>query len=154
MKPSDEVLPAMGPLEPPAIETFGPIARTANLTPMGESPELAQALFEQLTTGAVGDRVYEVKPSVVSPAIYVIVQVTAKQLADVTTFDKDADQYVANLARERGARYLVDWLRTRCVSLAQQKRIEPLWAVLQGVDEQGNKLPIQYAPCMSFNVIQ
>jgi hypothetical protein len=152
LKASDEKLPTMGPLEPPTLETFGPIARAANRTPMGESPELARALFEELTTGAVGTKIYEVKPSVVAPAVYVLVQVTAKQLADVTTFEKDAEQYTATLARERGARYLVDWLRTRCVSMAEKKEITPLWAAVQGFDDQGNKLPIQYTPCMSFNV--
>jgi hypothetical protein len=152
LEASDEKLPTMGPLEPPTLETFGPIARAANRTPMGESPELARALFEELTTGAVGTKIYEVKPSVVAPAVYVLVQVTAKQLADVTTFEKDAEQYTATLARERGARYLVDWLRTRCVSMAEKKEITPLWAAVQGFDDQGNKLPIQYTPCMSFNV--
>ncbi|HUQ06638.1 MAG TPA: SurA N-terminal domain-containing protein [Kofleriaceae bacterium] len=152
LEASNETLPTMGPLEPPTLETFGPIARAANRTPIGESPELARALFEELTTGALGTKIYEVKPSVVAPAVYVLVQVTAKQLADVTTFEKDAEQYTATLARERGARYLVDWLRTRCVSMAEKKEITPLWAAVQGYDDQGNKLPIAYAPCMSFNV--
>jgi hypothetical protein len=152
LKATDEVLPPMGPLDPPTLETFGPIARTGNRTPMGESPELARALFDELTTGAVGPKVYEVKPSVVAPATYVVVQVTGKSLADVTTFEKDAAQYTATLARERGARYLVDWLRMRCTTMAEKKEIAPLWAAVQGLDEQGNKLPIMYAPCMSFNV--
>lgn len=152
LKATDEVLPPLGPLDPPALETFGPIARTANRTPLGESAELTRALFEELTTGAMGTKVYEVKPSVVAPAMYVLVQVTAKHLAESTTFAKDAEQYTATLARERGARYLVDWLRTRCVSMAEKKQITPLWQAVQGYDDQGNKLPIQYTPCMSFNV--
>ncbi len=150
---TDEVLPALGALAAPAAETFGPVARAANRTPLGESAELARALFDELTTGALAPRVFEVRASVVSPAVYVIVQVTAKSLADVTAFEKEAESHVATLARERGARYMVDWLRERCTSLAASKRIQPLWSVLQGFDEQGNKLPIAYAPCMSFNVL-
>jgi parvulin-like peptidyl-prolyl isomerase len=152
LKASDEVLPKLGPLDPPALETFGPVARTGNRLPLGESAELTEALFVKLTTGAMGDKIYEVKPSVVAPAMYVIVQVTAKQLADVTAFEKDAEQYTASLARERGGRYLVDWLHTQCVSMAAKKQIVPLWSQVQGTDDQGNKLPIQYAPCMSLNM--
>jgi hypothetical protein len=152
LKASDEPLPPLGELEPPTLETFGPIARTANRTPLGESSELARALFEELTTGALGTRVYEVRSSIVAAPMYVLVQVTDKKLADVEAFKKDAEQYVATLSRERGGRYLVDWLRQRCTSMVEKKQIAPLWAAVQGYDDQGNKLPIVYAPCMSFNV--
>lgn len=152
MIPTTEKLPELGQLEQPSLESFGPVARSGNKTPIGDSPTLARALFEELTTGAVGQTVYEVRASDLSPPTYVIVQVTNKTLADVTEFEKDAPRYVATLARERGGRYLVDWLRTRCTALAARNEIKPLKELVQPYDEHGNKLPMTYTPCMSFNV--
>jgi hypothetical protein len=154
MVPTTEKLPELALLEQPSLESFGPISRAGNRTPLGESPELARALFEELTTGSVGQAIYEVRPSVMSPPLYVIAQVTEKQLADITKFEKDVDTYVAALARERGGRYLVDWLRERCTSLAEKKEISFLRDAVQQYDEQGKKLPLTYAPCMSFNVLE
>jgi len=152
MIPSNEPLPALAGLEQPSLESFGPVARSANRTPIGESPELARALFEELTTGAFGPKIYEVRPSITAPAQFVIVQVTAKNLADVTAFEKEADELTARLARIRGGVYLVDWLRTRCTDLAAKGEIKPLRDAVQPYDEQQHKLPITYTPCMSFNL--
>ena len=147
----------LGPLD--AAETAAYLAHRlaaclTELPPLaaaGASAELANALFEQLSVGGVADRIFEVRGSVVDPMPqYALIQVTAKELADVAEFDKQADQLLERLALTRGYQLYTEWLRNRCTTLANAGKIKPAWAYLQTYDEQNRKQPITYQPCESL----
>lgn len=151
MEPSKEALPQLGALDTPTVERHDGIARAGDNTPLGESAELARALFDQLAVGTVGERIFEVRPSVVDPLpTYVAVQVTGKELADVSKFEKDAPRLVERLATIRGVQLYQAWLRDRCTTLVAAGKIKPNLAYLQAYDDQNRKLPITYQPCESM----
>jgi parvulin-like peptidyl-prolyl isomerase len=151
MVPGTELLPQLGPVERPHVERHDGMVRAGDATPIGESAELVSALFDQLTVGNVGDLIFEVRASVIDPMpSYVLVQVTAKDLADVGEFEKQADRLVERLAQMRGYQLIDDWLRERCAAMAKDNKLKPTWAYLQTYDEQGRKEPITYQPCESM----
>lgn len=151
MVPSNETLPALGPIERPTVERHDGVVRAGDVTPLGASAELANALFEQLSVGGVADRIFEVRSSVVDPMPqYALIQMTAKDLADVAEFDKQAEQLLERLALTRGYQLYTEWLRNRCTTLANAGKIKPDWAYLQTYDEQNRKQPITYQPCESL----
>lgn len=151
MTPSSEVLPPLGMLTPPSVDSFGVQSRSGSRTHLGESAEIARVVFDELATGQVAKRIYEIKSGAIDAApSYVVLQVTSKQLADVAEFEKNADQNVANLSTELGARYLTDWLRTRCTALVAKGAIKPATDLITPVDDEGRRLPIMYQPCESM----
>lgn len=151
MTPSTEVLPALGPIESPPVDSFGPVPRFGARTPVGESAEIARALFDELATGQVAKRIYEIKSgSIDATPSYLVLQVTSKQLADTAEFEKNAAQHVANLTTELGTRYLGDWLRTRCTALVAKGEIKPSTELITPLDDEGRRLPIMYQPCESM----
>jgi parvulin-like peptidyl-prolyl isomerase len=155
LKASDEQLPPLAKnMDAPAVESFGPISRSGR-TPLGESLELSRALFDELTSGMIAPRVFEVRETKTAPSPkYVVVQMLNKQLADKDEFDKQADLYVASLSRQRGEELLETWLGERCAALAAQGKIKPHRDLVTRRDAKGNPLPVSYAPCMSMAVPQ
>lgn len=145
--PVVEALPAIGTVAL-KVDSFPALARFGNRTMVGESAELAKAVFDELTAGALGDKVYEVKTGAVGAApLYVIVQVTSKQLADIAAFEKDASKYVGELATQRGEEYLRDWLKTRCKALVAKNAVQPRRELLT-IDTGDGKLALMpWDPC-------
>jgi hypothetical protein len=151
MLPSADTLPSMAPVEKPVVERHDGMVRSGDQTPIGDSAELVTALFDELAVGTVADRVFEVRASVIDPMPqYALVQVTAKDLADVAEFEKQADRLVDRLATIRGIQLFTEWLRERCTSMAKDGKLKPTWAYLQQFDDQGRKEPITYQPCESL----
>ncbi|HVV82297.1 MAG TPA: hypothetical protein VHE35_04430, partial [Kofleriaceae bacterium] len=151
MVPTQEKLPPLGKLDPVVVERHDAIVRSGDSTPIGESAELANALFNELAVGGVADRIFEVRASVVDPMPqYALVQLTGKDLADVAEFDKQADRLVERLSLTRGYELLADFLRERCDALTHDGKIKPTWGYLQNYDDQGHRLPITYQPCISL----
>ena len=151
MVPSNEALPTMGKLETPAVERHDGIVRAGDATPLGTSRELARALFDELAAGATADRIYEVRASEIDPMPqYVLIEMTAKELADVAAFEKQADRLVDRLAMTRGYQLFGAWLRDRCTTMARAGKLRPTARFLQTFDDQGRKLPITYQPCESL----
>ena len=147
---SADVLPTLGEVKP-KVDTFPPLARFGNRTMVGESAELTQAVYEELTAGALGPKVYEVKTGAIGAApVYVIVQVGAKNLADVAAFEKDAAKYVAELAGARGEAYVTDWLRSRCKAMVAKNEVRPRRDLLTASDAAGNITTVPWDPCASL----
>jgi len=145
--PPLEALPAIGTV---ALKTdsFPALARFGNRTMVGESAELAKAVFEELTDGSLGEKVYEVKTGAIGAApLYVIVQVTSKQLADEKTFQKDAGKYVGELATQRGEEYLRDWLKVRCKALVAKNEVQPRRELLTVDTGDGKMALVPWDPC-------
>ena len=142
-----EPLPALGTVAL-TVDTFPALARFGNRTMVGESAELAKAVFEELTANALGDKVYEVKTGAIgAPPMFVIVQVTAKQLADIAAFEKDSSKYLGELTAQRGEEYLRDWLQARCKALVAKNEVQPRRELLT-VDAGDGKLAlVPWDPC-------
>lgn len=142
-----EALPAIGAVAL-KVDSFPALARFGNRTMVGESAELAKAVFEDLTDGALGEKVYEVKTGATGAApVYVIVQVTHKQLADEKAFQKDAGKYVGELATQRGEEYLRDWLKTRCKALVAKNEVQPRRELLTVDTGEGKLALVPWDPC-------
>ena len=155
MEPTTEALAQVGKVAPPTVERHDGIVRSGDATPIGESNELVRALFDELSTGELSPRIYEVRGSVVDPLPrYALVQLSDKKLADVKEFDKQADRLVDRLAMTRGYQLFAEWLRERCSSMATAGKLKPTYAYLQTYDDQGRKQPITYQPCESLALPQ
>ena len=145
--PVVEVLPAIGAIAL-KVDSFPALARFGNRTMVGESAELAKAVFEDLTDGALGEKVYEVKTGAIGAApVYVIVQVSHKQLADEKEFQKDAAKYVGELAAQRGEEYLRDWLKMRCKALVAKNEVQPRRELLTVDTGEGKLALVPWDPC-------
>lgn len=145
--PVVEALPAIGAIAL-KVDSFPALARFGNRTMVGESAELAKAVFEDLTDGALGEKVYEVKTGAIGAApVYVIVQVSHKQLADEKEFQKDAAKYVGELAAQRGEEYLRDWLKMRCKALVAKNEVQPRRELLTVDTGEGKLALVPWDPC-------
>ena len=150
VKASDEVLPKLGTIDPPTVETFGPFSRGGR-TPIGESAELSRALFDELTAGMIAPKVFEVRETKTAPSPkYVVVQLANKQMADVAEFEKMADTYVSEIGRRRGRELLQSWLAERCTALASKGKIKPATELLRRRDDKGNLVVVPYQPCFTM----
>jgi SurA N-terminal domain/PPIC-type PPIASE domain len=145
-----EVLPSIG-LYRPTVNSYGPVPRVGIRTPVGESAELARALFDELTSGAIGKQAYQVKSGAqdTTPS-YVVVELTTKKLADEAEFTKNASTLVAELSAQRGGRYLSEWLRSRCEALVAKGAIRPRRELLTTTDDDGKRIDVPFAPCSNL----
>ncbi|MBK7197313.1 MAG: SurA N-terminal domain-containing protein [Myxococcales bacterium] len=142
-----EQLPAVGVVAL-KVDSFPALARFGNRTMVGESAELTKAVFEDLTDGALGEQVYEVKTGAIGAApVYVIVQVSHKQLADEKEFQKDAAKYVGELTAQRGEEYLRDWLKLRCKALVAKNEVQPRRELLTVDTGEGKLALVPWDPC-------
>ena len=146
MKPTDDVLPAFGDVPKAHVQRIGPIPRTAGLiNGIGTSKPMVNALFDELSQGAIAKQLYEVEDG------YVIVQLVAKDTPKMDEFDKDAEAKIARLSQERGAGVLGEWLKSRCDELDKKGKIIVDKTLLRDQDEQGKSKTIPFAPCSAFH---
>ena len=147
--PVPEEIPAVGEL-PLHTDSYPAIARFGNRTILGESAPLARAVYEDLTAGQLADQVFEVSTGAKDAApLFVIVQLTTKQIADDKAFEKDAGKYVGELAERRGQQYVRDWLRGRCKALVAKDAVRPRRDLLTVND--GEKIAVvPWDPCASL----
>jgi len=144
---SSDTLPAFSDVEKPSIERIGPMVRDReNIERLGKSRELIRAVFDELSPGMIGPRVYEVDGA------FVVVQLQDKKLAKVDDFDKQADRLVANLASERGEQLLSRWIAERCHKLVAEKKIEFSQDKVAERDPEGRPTKVTYRPCESMQV--
>ncbi|MGN6103487.1 MAG: hypothetical protein ACTHU0_00035, partial [Kofleriaceae bacterium] len=139
---SKDQLPSFGPVEKAKVRKHGPTPRMTTLPGVGK--EVVPVLFDELTAGMLGKRVYEAEGN------YVLVQVVEKSQAKVEDFDKTADQQIAQLQEARGRAAVDEWLKARCIALASDKKIKANADLVRETDDQGKPLPQVYRPCMSF----
>ncbi len=144
VKASNDTLPAFAKVEKPKVMTHGPVPRVKALPGIGASPEAVTALFDELTPGMLGTKVYEVEGS------YVLLQLIEKQAPKVDEFDKIADKEIEQMRQARANAAVNEWLLDRCEALTKDKKIVPLADLIRENDDQGKPLPTVYRPCMSF----
>ena len=145
-----DVLPAQDAVTPEAV-SLPAVARQGDSTLLGKSATLANALFEELTNGALGPIVYELTTGAADgQPLFAIVQVTQKNLADITVFEKDMTERVAQLAQARGNVYVSDWLRRRCKALVGKNEIKPRRELLIVTDDDGRQVQLRWDPCSSL----
>jgi parvulin-like peptidyl-prolyl isomerase len=141
---SKDQLPAMTEVEKPGLEHVPATPRQKALPGLGSSKQAATAVFDELKPGDIAAKVYDAGGS------YVLVQLRDRQQPNVTDFDKDADDRVAQLRTARAQAFLETWLKTKCQALAQEKKIIPATEKITERDDNGKLLPITYRPCQSF----
>ncbi|MEZ4404798.1 MAG: SurA N-terminal domain-containing protein [Kofleriaceae bacterium] len=146
---TDETLPQATPVKP-QVQRIPAVSRFGNYTQVGKSPTMAKAIYEDLTTGALGPDVYEVELGGAAGTAYAIVQVTQKTLADVTAFEKVAAEETAKLAAERGNEYLSAWLTARCKALVDKGALRPRRDLLTTTSEDGKVSTVPWSPCSSL----
>ncbi len=142
---SKDVLPAMSDVAKPGLEHIGPTPRQTPLPGLGSSKPAINAVFDELRPGDYAKQVYEVDGA------FVVIELRDRQQPNVADFDKNADDRVAQLRAERAQAFLEGWLKTRCETLAKDKKIVPSSDKIIERDDQGRPLPVAYRPCMSFH---
>lgn len=154
--PTGEVLPKVD-VPQPTIQSVGPTSRASSPGPgsvdflagVGHSEKLLDDLFDKISVGVMGPQVYEVKgpPS----DGYVIVQLKAREDADLSKLDKVKDELTREVENQKGIQRLAQWIQERCNDAAKNGEIR----VNRRVVEAGEKNPSQfgYQPCASLNVL-
>jgi parvulin-like peptidyl-prolyl isomerase len=141
---SSEVLPAFGDVQKPHVATFGPMPRMKELPGIGDNKDAIAAVFDELSVGMVAKPVYE------HDGTFFIVQLKDKQAANLTDFDKVAEQQVDQLREVRGHFLVESWLKDKCEALAKEDKIKPMRDLVRETDDAGKPLPQEYRPCRSF----
>lgn len=144
IKATAEALPTIGEVKPEVIPYTG-MRRTGGSIGFTPSPEITTALFDQLGDGQVAPKVF------LDDGQYVVIQLVKKDAAQVDTFEKRADDAVADLVRERGIRLLTTWLHDRCHALYKDGKITFEAALVSRSDETGKAMPTTYRPCQSLD---
>jgi hypothetical protein len=115
---------------------------------LGHAKAAIEALFSELTPGAVGKQVYEG-----DAGAYVLVQLVERSQPKVEDFDKTADAELARMRDARGKAALHDWLKGRCAALDKANKIHPNPDRVRETDDKGNPAPRVYKPCMYFDAL-
>jgi hypothetical protein len=159
MKPSADVLPKFAEAEKPMVARIGPVPREREkVAQIGKSPELVKALFDELESGAMADRIYEVKSTTVGPdgreiaggSAYVVVQLIERAQPDRAAFAKERDGIIQQIEESRGQDIVHDWLTARCNELVQKKEIRIHNDVLVTKDDKGVVSQITYGACSNL----
>src|SRR5205823_9415001 len=96
IEPSKDQLPAMADVAKAKVTRFGPAPRGETLQGIGKSKDVVTALFEELKPGDLAPHPYEAEGGA-----YAVVQLVARSQPQVTEFEKDADERVAELREKR-----------------------------------------------------
>jgi hypothetical protein len=128
----------MGSVAKPKVNKFGPAPRQGTMQGLGHAKAAIEALFGELTPGAVGKQVYEG-----DAGAYILVQLVERTQPKVEDFDKTADSELTRMRDARGKAALHDWLKGRCATLDRVRES----------DDKGNPAPRVYKPCMYFDAL-
>jgi hypothetical protein len=145
---STDKLPEFGEVEKATVARFGPAPRSVPMSGVGTSKEAVNALFDELTPGALAKTVYE------TPSGFAVVQLVSRSQPKVEEFEKEANELTEELRSERARLFVGEWLKERCEKLAKDGKIKPNQGLLRETDDKGNLLPTQYQPCMSFRSLR
>jgi hypothetical protein len=145
---TSDVLPPMGSVAKPKVNKFGPAPRQGTMQGLGHAKAAIEALFGELTAGAVAKQVYEG-----DAGAYILVQLIERSQPKVADFDKTADADLTRMRDARGKAALHDWLKGRCAALDKANKIQPNADRVRETDEKGNPAPRVYKPCMYFDAL-
>jgi hypothetical protein len=151
-----DTLPKVVGLDKPRVERIGPMPRDRErIVDVGKSAELMTALFETLTPGALGDKVYVVDGeentvsghTLAGARRYVVVQLVERPDADVARFEEQAETLVRREEEDRGRELVSAWLVARCNELVAKQEIKIANDILTTRDEKGEARTFQYGAC-------
>ncbi|MEM9490441.1 MAG: hypothetical protein AAGC55_14940, partial [Myxococcota bacterium] len=128
----------------PTIQRLGPLTRdySNNIGTLGKSTELATALFESLSDGQYGPEVYDIGGD------FFIVKLVERKKPDPADFDdKQERTLVNNIAGERRAGAIFDWLRDRCVQAVEAGQVSINQGLLTELSDDPEEPPFTYQPC-------
>jgi peptidyl-prolyl cis-trans isomerase D len=141
---SDEPIPRPEGLEPPARQVAGPLRRQADfIEGIGESPALVRALFDELAEGEVAEEVFEVGSA------FVLAKLVSRQQADMDEFEERLDDLRENVAFQKSADVLFEWIHGRCRELATQGRLSVNMEYFLADAESAGQ--VQYRPCQTLS---
>jgi hypothetical protein len=139
-----EPLPEFSPAPPPKVRSIGPFPRADMVPQLGRSPDLVRAVFTELESGQLADRVYEVEGS------FVIVQLTVRQEPDLERFAAEEDTLRRRYTEEKSYEVLRAWTQDRCRALVERRAIGFNKEVFDLRDDRDRPLPVTYQPCSMF----
>jgi hypothetical protein len=145
---STDVLPQLDAVPKAKVNRLGPAPRQGTMPGLGHAKEAIEALFGELTPGALANRVYEG-----DAGAYILVQLIDHTQPKVEEFDKIADAEIARMRDARGKAAVHDWLKARCDTLTKAKRIQAAADRIRETDDKGDPAPTVYKPCMYFDAL-
>jgi len=145
---SNEVLPEIGTVAPARVNRLGPSPRQLAMPGIGRSKDAINALFGELTPGALGKHVYEGDND-----SYLLVQLIDHATPKQDEFDKTADVEISRLREARGKATVREWLKNRCDVLTKAGKIRPAPERIRETDDKGNPAPTIYKPCSTFDYL-
>ena len=145
IKASADKLPEFPGVELPKVQEKGPSPRVEKIAGITNGKDIATALFDELSPGDVGKRVYE------ADGAYVVIQLKARNIPKVEDFDKSGDNDVAEMRARRQAIVVNDWLRDHCEAALKAGKIIINPDLLSERDDKGNAVPTTYQPCFSLH---
>lgn len=141
-------IPRPADLQPPTVESVGSLQRNGNIVAgpgmnpyVGNSAELANALFDELEAGTLAPRVFEVDDG------YLVVFLESKKLPDMERFEEEKAQLNLSYAREKAFRSLTAWKDARCQAMVDGEDIAINREFVSYTDAEGATLPSAYRPC-------
>jgi hypothetical protein len=145
---SSEVLPEIGTVAPARVNRLGPSPRQLAMPGVGRSKDAINALFGELTPGALGKHVYEGDGD-----SYVLIQLIDHATPKQDDFEKTAEVEISRLREARGKATVRDWLKNRCEVLTKAGKIRPAPERIRETDDKGNPAPTIYKPCSTFDYL-
>jgi hypothetical protein len=141
---SNEPIPRPEGIEPPARQLAGPLRRQADfIEGIGDSPGLVRALFDELAEGQAADEVFEVGNA------FVLARLVSRDQADMDEFEERLDDLRENVAFQKGADVLFEWIHSRCREIVTQGRLS--WNMEYFLAEVESAGQVQYQPCQTLS---
>jgi peptidyl-prolyl cis-trans isomerase D len=110
---------------------------------LGESEELAKAIFDEVAVGQLAPKVYETE------AGFVLFKVVEKEEPDMVAFETEKADLGEALAGSKADGVLREWKQKRCETLRNAGKIEvtPAFVEYGELDEKGQAKKSNYQPC-------
>ena len=138
-------LPRPTPAPVIKLRTVGPMTRHKDtIREVGKSTEAMEEIFEKLSPGQSGNKVFDVGDG------FVILQLVNRQQPDLKKFEEDYPELMKTFVQQRTANVLTQWMLDRCRTLSEANLIEINPQFLTISDDKGNPVVLSYEPCASI----
>ena len=141
---------AAKPSDRPKVMTIEELTRNGNkLAGLGESAELAKALFQQLKPGQLGPKVYQVE-LVKDRFDYVVVKLITREEPKMDEFAKKKETLAADFSLVKSYRLLDEWTAHKCRDTKERGEIDVNQQFVdygEVDDKTGKARHTAYQPC-------
>jgi peptidyl-prolyl cis-trans isomerase D len=121
------------------------ITRASGFVPgIGAAPELVKELFDVLTPGTVGDKVYQVGGD------QFVVRLVARTDPDMAKFEKDKAKIGEYLALTKASAVLSEWEAQSCKDAKDQRSLELNESYVAYTEADGATKSPPYVPCSTL----